>query len=1738
MSQSLNDVALPVTNGQVRVLNGKYLVYRVSSDWWLGHERPANHVVTWINPKMDVLFMEKKINVCTRKNVVCRDVDRLNRCPLFDPSVYTRLGQRKPNKELRNVWTSNLTQRRVRGRKFDVGMAEGILDSVRKFQEATDDIHQMTPQVEEVLRNVTKASSSITAISDAVVEFLNRNSATSWVSTALQIVCLVIDFMSMVTKRIVSMVPTFVLRMLDVLGVSTSCVGYVTKWVMSLFYSSQVRENSQEDEAGPSDEQFYEAEAEGLETASIGALLTGVVGMIVTGALPNEKVARRISDSLRLGVLLVPVVDNVSKLLLSLVEYLPQIFQEWIKELCPAEWWFGAFAENAPFYEFVRESYLLNTEEVKQKCAYDPAMQRKVAQLYRDGAALLVNAVEIKSVNAKCMSILNKAFTVVDELYKIVDVNTGTRGVRFTPYCICLTGRAGVGKSFIMNVIARRLAPSEINPANVVYPRNAAMAHWDGYTGQFCTIVDDFAQTRGMMQPDEYSELINMVGPVPYRLPMADLKDKGACFCSKLVLLSTNTAYPRPNTITCHEALWRRRDVLVEVEVLEEFRNANGRVDVLRAPADMSHMRFRYRNPEKPQEAPQEWIGWDQFLIDMERNFHEHNQRQQASFTRLRDQQVRMMHDEVFDDANAEGVPNVIGDRYCGWMDFFKFKKKYDLLDNGGFEGLHEDADYHMPHGYYANQDSENDEHVDEIEEGDEDEVSIFQEICTIYNNRPYGGVLSQDEFREEVQRVLDVLWLKGYNYPDGNEVDFRDVILTWIQTAYFLNFGVAFSIGMCETLLNEMRLFPLGQAEGLLAAFHEKVTCLGSCIDDNLEKFRLDMLELDKYFSEYRDAWMNEHPRIKMFYENYKMWIGAIGAFALAFSFVYLTSPDDDGQGKVFAEAAFPSGDQTTRRISRKVVRAESGFPSGDETTRRVPKKVVVAENSFPSGDMQTRRVKQHRVQAEGSEDVQCDTIIEKRVIPYLLRVSTIEGRAMMAFAIEGKVIMVPAHFLRGMNGEALEENTLVYFDHQGTKGTFPLKWAWVYQIPGKDFCLVYCGPRMRSFRSNVGHFIHEDDLSHNTRFPGALVSIKGSPLVQYTEVQGIDRADYALRNLDGEIKTLYTVRNGWTHKASTGPGFCGAVLLSRSHATQHKIVGMHVGSYTAKQQGLAELITFEMLQKGLKALPFSPIGMPVPCELIDDVDKCSVVPEGEYMSILGRVPPKLAMRQPVKSDIIPSVIHDVVFEHATEPAALHKSDPRLIVVGSPLLRGISKYGTPQPQCLDTNCIKRITTDLTSRLRTLPRNEGLRRVLTENESINGIPGAEHMDSMNMQTSPGWPYRALKRNVKGKEYLFRGEIGERVVDDVELRRRLDFRRECLERGVRCPSAWTDCVKDERRPLDKVAAGKTRVFTIAPVDFTIETRRYFLSFVAMLESNYITGSDSAIGVNPESPDWTMLMTRLLENSNLGFAGDFGRYDSSLHPEVIYALNDIISGWYDDGEQNRRIREVLLDEMIHTVVIGNNCCYAKHRGNPSGCPITSTLNTLCNMIYMRYVFLKLAPCNYSSLVHYDKNVCSIMYGDDNILSVKPEVLEWFNMMTVQQAFQELGMEYTTADKAMVDVPYYDVTTLSFLKRAFRKSGAYWVPLMDVITIQESTNWIRNCDDESQACIDNVNDGLRWAFFYGRSYFESFRKCVVRALEECNIFPCVYDYEYFVSFYYDVGMVMPHEKCDVIKCICRKC
>jgi len=391
---------------------------------------------------------------------------------------------------------------------------------------------------------------------------------------------------------------------------------------------------------------------------------------------------------------------------------------------------------------------------------------------------------------------------------------------------------------------------------------------------------------------------------------------------------------------------------------------------------------------------------------------------------------------------------------------------------------------------------------------------------------------------------------------------------------------------------------------------------------------------------------------------------------------------------------------------------------------------------------------------------------------------------------------------------------------------------------------------------------------------------------------------------------------------------------------------------------------------------------------------------------------------------------------------------------------------------------------------------------LDDFSTINGHANVRFIDKMKRTTSAGNPYKKSK-----KYFMFDLEPRESAPNPVdfteEIHDRIDLMIKNYKKGIMNHPNYCAHLKDEPVSFKKIKMKKTRVFTGSSIESCFVVRKFLLTFTKLLQSNRIL-FQSAPGTIAQSTEWQEIYQYITQfGKDRVVAGDYKAFDKTMSPLEIQAAFKIMrdlcerSGNYTSSEL--RVIDGIAQDTAFSLVDFNGDLVQFYGSNPSGNPLTVIINSLVNVLRMRYVFYKIQN---DTKISFDDNVALMTYGDDNILNVN-KICPWYNHTAIQEEFEKMGITYTMADKEAESVPYINIEEASFLKRYWRYDedvGAFLCPLEEDSIEKSLMVWVesKSIANEEQ-CIDIVGSAVREYFYYGKDIFEEKRSLLKNMITE---------------------------------------
>jgi hypothetical protein len=680
----------------------------------------------------------------------------------------------------------------------------------------------------------------------------------------------------------------------------------------------------------------------------------------------------------------------------------------------------------------------------------------------------------------------------------------------------------------------------------------------------------------------------------------------------------------------------------------------------------------------------------------------------------------------------------------------------------------------------------------------------------------------------------------------------------------------------------------------------------------------------------------------------------------------------------------------------------------------------------------------------------------------------------------IRGRICLTVAHLK-----PFLEKSTHVKLWNKNTPDghTFPtssLTWRQVHDANGeeKDQLLIAFPISLHDHSDITGNIAGSKDIGSFHTVNGVLVVPSPIGMVlRYGLVRAFDKETKPLEYKEGA--TSYYIRDRYEYMClETTKGDCGSLLIGVNSKLQRKILGVHVAG--AVGVGVASPLNIRDINECLDTFPReAQVGLDLSPYLTKTESHKVKLPEGNFVPVGKSLFPVMGARQ---TQLRQSHVYGMVTEPTTMPSIL-----RPVMIGDklidPMQLGLKKAGKIPPY-LDEKilgiCINDATRVINSNA--LPEHQ---QVLSPIDAVKGIEGDEFLGPIKRKSSPGYPWIRDKVGPGKTKWLGNDENYQL---DSDLEKVMEKRIEMARNNERYPTIWIDTLKDERRPIEKVLIGKTRVFAAGAMDFTLVFRMFFMGFAAHVSRNRI-GNEVSVGTNVYSHDWTRTATRMKSKGDKVIAGDFSNFDGTLILQILHRILEIINDFYNDGEENAQIRKILWKEVTNSVHLCGDNVYLWTHSQPSGCPLTAILNSIFNSVSMRYVWMIVVEKERRTMKEFNRCVAMVSYGDDNLVNISDDVVDQFNQITIAQGYATIGMTYTDESKSGDMIPFRSLSECSYLKRSFiwNADEHQWVAPLELGVVLEMINWIRGDLDTEEATATNMEASAFELSLHGEEVFD---------------------------------------------------
>nr|AWJ64350.1 MAG: polyprotein [Ornithogalum virus 3] len=539
------------------------------------------------------------------------------------------------------------------------------------------------------------------------------------------------------------------------------------------------------------------------------------------------------------------------------------------------------------------------------------------------------------------------------------------------------------------------------------------------------------------------------------------------------------------------------------------------------------------------------------------------------------------------------------------------------------------------------------------------------------------------------------------------------------------------------------------------------------------------------------------------------------------------------------------------------------------------------------------------------------------------------------------------------------------------------------------------------------------------------------------------------------------------WMHWITTNGGHCGLPFVN---TTTGAIVGLHslsskttvVNYYT----GIPDRFTERFLQQptvqewvrdwqfnldlinwgGMNVVNAAPTGAfrpaksvtPLPEEVVvqgrEDQASWLVPHIKDNLQIVARCPNQL-----VTKHIVKGICPHFQLYLSTHPEAEEYFRPLMGAYGKSALnkaafiKDFTKYSGPiEVGVVDLEAFGRAVENMITILKRLD--------IQECEYVND-PDAI-FDSLNKNAAVGALYTGKK-----KDY-FEGYTPQQYEDIL---------RESCERVFHGKfGVWNGSLKAELRPMEKILANKTRVFTAAPLDSLLANKLCVDDFNNRFYAAHLKGPWT-VGISKFYRGWDRLM-KSLPTGWVYCDADGSRFDSSLTPLLLNAVLRVRLALMEEWHLGAQLLKNLYAEIVYTpIATPDGSVVKKFKGNNSGQASTVVDNSLMVIITMQYALERQGI----SLDKQDDVIRYFVNGDDLVIAVEPAHVKI--LTSLQTTFAELGLDFDFSNRTA------DRTKLSYMShQGILRDGTY-IPKICKERIVSILEWDRS--DSPQQRLDAI-------------------------------------------------------------------
>nr|WFD61509.1 ORF1 [Bovine nebovirus] len=330
-------------------------------------------------------------------------------------------------------------------------------------------------------------------------------------------------------------------------------------------------------------------------------------------------------------------------------------------------------------------------------------------------------------------------------------------------------------------------------------------------------------------------------------------------------------------------------------------------------------------------------------------------------------------------------------------------------------------------------------------------------------------------------------------------------------------------------------------------------------------------------------------------------------------------------------------------------------------------------------------------------------------------------------------------------------------------------------------------------------------------------------------------------------------------------------------------------------------------------------------------------------------------------------------------------------------------------------------------------------------------------------------------------------------------------------GVPLPNRYTVALKDELRPVEKIAEGKRRLIWGCDVRNALVCSAA-LTPLANILKGLVHVLPIQVGVDPASQRVVNSWASRLATTPYVLELDYSKWDSTMSPALLRVAVEIMA----TSCANPRLARCVIDTLTSpSEAWFEGIILETSRGLPSGMPFTSQINSIIHWIMWDAALTEAArPLQ---IVDIHSSYPFLCYGDDGAYSI-PRALAKSCDEIVNQ-LKKFGLNPTAPDKgAVIAIRSSAITARNgptFLKRKLTLTAGGVRALLDPTSIARQAVWVKTGGKRDRWDIEalpvevdhatraiQLDNGLVEAAYHDDDTWKNILRLYTASAERCGI------------------------------------